>query len=135
MLYRVIPAGDLDIVDGDLVLLDGIDWFRQALSCRFKFFLGEWFLDLREGIPYYRHVFVANPDLDVIRSIFRQVALSMTRASGAPVVRELPRFDVIYTPSTRSLEFDFQAVLDTGDVVNVMPGDAPFVITVQRQAA
>jgi hypothetical protein len=124
-LFRVIPSGDLQISDeGDLVLVGGVDYVRQKMLARFKFFLGEWFLDQREGIPYFKHVFTKNPDLRVIRSVFRQVALSVHGVSS------LLKFDVVYTPSTRSLAINLQAVLDTGELLDVPP-TAPFIITVQ----
>ena len=132
MLFRIIPTGDLDIVNGDLVLIDGVDWFRQQLASRFKYFLGEWLMDRREGIPYYQNVFIANPDLAVIRSIFRRVVFSVLRPNGAPAAKSVPNFEVIYTPSTRSLAFNFTAVLDTGEIIVVTPNDAPFVIAVRK---
>lgn len=125
MLYRVIPAGDLAIgPDGDLVMLTGLEEARQNLSTRFKMFLSEWFLDQREGVPYFRDVFVKNPDLRVIRSVFRQVALSV------PGIVALPQFDVVFTPATRSLAFNFQARLDTGEQLVAELGDSAFIITV-----
>ncbi len=126
MIYRIIPKGDIAIVDNDLMLLDGISYVAQKMASRFKFFLGEWFLDKREGVPYFRDVFTKNPDLNVIRSVFRQVALSI------PSVASLPRFNTIYSPSVRELAFDFQAVLATGELLIVQPTDVPFIITVKR---
>ena len=85
-LIRTIPAGDLAIENGHFVLARGVGYVRQKLSVRFKFFLGEWFLDLREGVPYYRDVFTWNPNLPVIRALFRRVAIK-TCTSADPRVR------------------------------------------------
>lgn len=126
MIYRVIPKGDLDVVDGALVLLGGAPYVAQKMAARFKFFLGEWFLDKREGVPYFRDVFTHNPNLDVIRSVFRQVALSI------PSVLSLPRFETVYSPSERSIAFDFQAQLSSGELLIVQPTDQPFIITIKR---
>ncbi len=129
MIFRIIPAGDIDIVNGDLVLLTGLAWARQQLASRFKFFLGEFFLDQREGVPYYRDVFIKNPDLRVIRSVFRKVALSIKDSKGAALVTSFPSFEIVYTPATRSLAFSFQAVLNSGELLSVSASDADFIIS------
>jgi len=132
MLFRVIPSGDVDIQNGQLVLLSGLAYARQKLSTRFKFFLGEWFLDQRDGIPYFRSVFVQNPDMRVVRSVFRQVALSIKGNDGNPIVSSLPKFDVLFTPVARKLAFDFSAILDSGELLTVPPTDDAFIIALPR---
>jgi hypothetical protein len=47
--------------------------FTQRLRHRFRFFLGEWFLDLRLGVPYYDYLFVANPDDRIVRALIRRI--------------------------------------------------------------
>ena len=126
MLIRTIQAGDLVIENGHFVIARGLDYTRQQLSIRYRFFHREWFLDLREGIPYYRDVFVWNPNLDVIRSLFRRVALR------TPGVLALPRFEVDYTSATRVLGFNFEALCRGGSFI-VQPGDRDFVIDVQNE--
>lgn len=128
MLYRVIPAGDLDIVDDDIVLVSDLDEVRQELAARFRFFLGEWFLDAREGVPWFRDVMVQNPDLAVVRSVFREVALSL------PEVVSLPVFDLLFDKATRTLSFNFEAITVTGETLVVTPTDELFIINVQRAA-
>lgn len=120
-VIRTIPAGDLDIQNHRLVLLDGVAYIRQKLAARFKFFLGEWFLDQREGVPYYRDVFVKNPNLDLIRSLFRRLIL------GTPGVLSLPRFELVYDEANRRASFDFEAVV-TGGTVIVTPDDDAFIL-------
>lgn len=131
-LFRVIPAGDLALevnpANGKRrpVLLRGPQYVRQKLQTRFKFFLAEWFRDLRQGIPYYRDVFVRNPDLDVIRSVFRDVILSVVE------ITSIARLDPVYDPAARTLAFDFEVVLTNGDTLIVQPNDAAFIITLQE---
>ena len=123
MLTRTIPAGDLAIENRHFVIARGIRYVRQKLSARFKFFLGEWFLDLREGVPYYRDVFTWNPNLRVIRSLFRRIVLT------TPGVLSVPRFSVSYAPENRTLRFDFQAVGSDGDII-VASEDNDFILDV-----
>jgi hypothetical protein len=54
-------------------LVRGNDAYVQRLRHRFRFFLGEWFLDLRLGAPYYDRVLVKNPDERVVRAVLTQI--------------------------------------------------------------
>lgn len=69
----------LDPATGDLAvpvrILKGAEALAQRLTVRYKFFLGEWFLDTRQGIPYFRDILVKNPNLSLIQSIFRRATL------------------------------------------------------------
>lgn len=69
----------LDPATGDLAvpvtILRGADALAQRLTVRYKFFLGEWFLDTRQGIPYFRDILVKNPNLSLIQSVFRRATL------------------------------------------------------------
>jgi hypothetical protein len=121
-VVRVVPAGDLAIEDGRLVELEGAAFVRQKIATRFKFFLAEWFLDQREGVPYFRDVFVKNPNLDVISSVFRRVALSV------PGVLAIPKFRASLDAASRTLTFEFDARLAGEEVLRVTPADSEFVV-------
>lgn len=122
-VFRTIPVGDLDLINGQPYLIDGPAYIRQKLSSRFRFFLGEWFLNQLEGMPYYRDVFVATPDPDVITSLFKRVILK------CPGVLSLKSYSMSFDPVARSCSFSFQAVVE-GGVVTVTPTDADFVVSV-----
>lgn len=129
-VVRRVPAGDLALSGGTFVLLraevpsERLQWIRQKLSIRFQFFLGEWFLDLRQGIPYYRDVFVHRPNMDVIRSLFRRIILT------TPGVVRLASFSQRFKPSERRLYSAFEVVADTGDVITVEDTDKDFIVDV-----
>lgn len=125
-VIRIIPAGDLALENGTLVLLGKTDktrvqYIRQKIAARFKFFLGEWFLDKREGIPYYRDVFVKNPNRPLIRSLFLRVLKT------TPGVLSVATFQLDYDPSKRELSAAFEAVVDGGEL-SVSAGDADFLV-------
>lgn len=131
-VLRIIPAGDLALEMGDVVVLGlstetRVAYIRQKLSVRFRFFLGEWFLDLRQGVPYYRDVFVKNPNLDLIRSLFIRVVRE------TPGVLDVPTFSLAYDPEQRRLSFDFEALVDGGEIT-VKPEDADFVVNLASAA-
>jgi len=120
-VIRTIPAGDLELVGGTVHWVEGPEAVRQKLSARFKFFLNEWFLDLRQGVPYYRDVFVKEPNLDVIRSLFRRIVVE------CPGVLSIGRFQLVYDEPNRGLSFDFTAKVTGGDLV-VSPKDKDFIL-------
>jgi hypothetical protein len=123
-VFRIIPAGDLELKKGNFVFLDGPDFVRQKLAVRFKFFAGEWFLDKRQGIPYFRDVYRKNPDLDLIRSLFRRVILT------CPGIASCSRNDLVYDEPARTLAHSFQARLKGSGLVTVTPADRDFLVDV-----
>jgi hypothetical protein len=118
---RTIPAGDVALSNHQLVLIGDLQYLRQKLAARLKFFLGEWFLDLRQGIPYYRDVFVKNPNLRVVRSLMRRVILR------TPGIVDLPKFEIIFNEAERNATFEFEAVAKKGRIV-VLPSDRDFLV-------
>lgn len=91
------------------------------LRHRFQFFEAEWFLDKRLGIPYFRIVFVKNPDFAVIRTLFRKVVLSV------PVIATCDELAFGYDNATRAMFFAFAAFASDGRKVEGGSGK-PFLI-------
>lgn len=131
-VFRTIPAGDLALEGGTFVELGKtaetrVQYIRQQLSARFKFFAGEWFLDLRQGIPYYRDVFVKNPNFDLIRALFLRVVRQM------PGVLSVASFSTFYDASARQFTFAFKAIVDGGEIV-VSQEDQDFIVDLANAA-
>ena len=94
-------TGDI-VVDGDLVTVSESYEVRQYLRSKLKTFLGEWFLDLTVGVPYYEEVFKKNPDAVVIDAAFKEAILS------TPGVLELMEFEMGFDNALRKLSLDFK---------------------------
>ena len=120
-VFRIIPVGDLDLKNGSPYYIDGAAYIRQKLSVRFQFFLGEWFLNQLEGVPFYRDVFVYSPNIDVIASLFKRVILT------CPGVLSLASYKMNFDSAARSASFSFQAIVD-GGVVTVLPEHQDFIL-------
>ena len=134
-VYRVIPVGDLDLSPKDPVtgrrspmLLTGAAYVRQVIAVKFKFIQGEWFIDQRQGVPYAIEVFVANPNLDRIRTLLRKILLSTQEVSS------VTKLLLTFTPGTRKLAVDFDVQLVAGGVISVRQPDPPFIITLPKAA-
>jgi len=118
----------LDPATGDLAipitLLRGVDALAQRLTTRYKFFLGEWFLDTRQGIPYFRDILVKNPDPSLIQSIFRKATLT------TPGVLAIRRFgtQLEQQARVRQLTIDPLEIVVTGNkIFRAQPDE--FIIT------
>jgi len=97
-------TGDILIKDAALSIVRGDDALLQHLALRLRFFLGEWFLDLRVGIPYFEDVLIKNPNLVTVQGIFREVILE------TPGVESISRFDLEVDPATRIMTLDFTVI-------------------------
>jgi hypothetical protein len=113
-------TGDLDLTGHRLNLTTGEEAIEQNLRIRLRFFLEEWFLDTRLGIPYFREVLIKNPNMLLVQSIFRNAILTTTGISTVnTLTSELDK-------STRSLSLYFTATMDTGATLTY----SPFVIEI-----
>lgn len=98
-------TGDLDLSTGNLTFVRGVDAVAQHLKIRLRFVKGEWFLDQRVGIPYRSQIWVKNPNLAAIRTIYRRAILT------TPGVDTLERIDLSFDAPTRRLQLEFSAKL------------------------
>lgn len=116
------PDLQLDPLTGDLLISDlGVASLTpdlltevaQRLTTKFKFFLGEWFLDQRKGIAFFRDVFVRNADMAVIKSTFQDVV------TGDAGVDHLVSLELSFDSATRVLSVDFDAVLISEETLSL----------------
>jgi hypothetical protein len=109
---RLDPTtGDLDLSGGSLSLVSGTDAIAQAIRIRLTFFLGEWFLDTDAGVKYFGSVLVKNPQIPVIKALFR------TEILNTPGVASLVSLDLEYSPGSRALAVAFRVLTDTGELL------------------
>ena len=122
-LYRVIPSGDVLVVDGQVQVTATLgEYVRTKLRQRFRFFLGEWYRDQRQGIPYFRDVLGKAPRLGIVRSLFRAVLTS------TPGIATITRFELAFDKTTRRLGFDFAVTLVDGTTLVVAPAEDDFIL-------
>jgi len=108
-----------------IVILRGVPAIAQRLRVRLQFFLAEWFLDKRQGIPYFQVVLVKNPDLGLIQSVFRRAIL------GTPGVLAIKRMATTHDRAIRTFTIHpLEIVLTGGVVFRAQPDE--FIIQVPR---
>jgi len=110
-VIRLDADGDADTTGGRLHLTETLrEYVAQTLSCRLKFLLGEWFLDVKKGTPMFRYILgVKNPDVEFIKSVFGRVI------RGTTGVAEIVRLDVKLDKRTRKCSVDFEVMLVNGE--------------------
>ncbi|NIQ91014.1 MAG: hypothetical protein GWM98_04690 [Nitrospinaceae bacterium] len=96
--------GDLAIEDGDLVIVRGREAIAQDLDIRLQFFQGEWFLDLRLGVPWYQDILGEKPRFNILKGIFRQVILGTNGVEG------ITDFRMTWDGVTRTIGLSFSVV-------------------------
>jgi hypothetical protein len=95
---------------------------RENLS----FFLGEWFLDTRAGLPYFRVIIGQRYDPAAIDSMFRRGALL------SPGVAAVEALTSSFNRKTRVLAIPtFQIRLKDGSLITQDQLQIPYVVTAQ----
>lgn len=116
-LAEALPFATLAIVEatGDIEIppriVRGVEAIRLRILARLKFFKREWFLDLRQGMPYYEAVLIRNPDISLVQSIFRRAILS------TPGVLSIARMVTSWDRATRTFTITPLEIVLTGGVV------------------
>jgi len=103
-----MATGDLVLHDGDVLLIDNAERVAQQILITLRFWLGEWFLDTKDGIPYLEYVLVKSPNLLHIRQIFTE---AMEKVDGVNRVEEM---NLVFDVKNRSLHVDYEVSTDYG---------------------
>lgn len=123
-VFALTGDGDAKLVNGQLALVTNVaEAAAIELRSKFLFVQGEYFLDTREGVPYFKYVFVKNPDVFVIRSIFSAI---IRNQQG---VKDILDMSVKLLPGRKGT-FSFRALADNGQVITG-GSNQPFIVSPQ----
>jgi len=110
MNIGIDSTGDWDISEGELVMTSGQEEIRQFIIQKFKTSFGEWFLDVRLGIPYFEQIFKKIVDPAIVESIF------INEIIFTPGIVSLLEFDLNLDKVTRTLSVDMRATTVDGEI-------------------
>ena len=115
-----LTDGDLTISGLDLQFVDGGQAVAQRLTQKLKLFRGEWFLDRRAGVPYFRDIIGQKTARSgVISTIIKRVI------QDDPDVERLESFELDFEGVDRQLQIEFRARLTDGAVIDL---EVPIVV-------
>lgn len=103
-----IASNDLVIKNNDLILIDNAERVAQQVLITLRFWLGEWFLDTREGVPYLEYILVKNPNMSHIKQILTE------KIKSVDGVNSIVSLDFDFRRITRELYVDFEVNTDYG---------------------
>jgi len=110
MNIKLDANGEIAIENGELVFVTGQEELTQFIGQKLKTFFGEWFLDLRLGIPYFEVIFQKQPDPAVIDAVY------INEITDTPGVTSLREFDANLNKTSRTMSVDFQADTVDGEI-------------------
>ena len=105
-------TGDLLVSNFDLTLVEETDQIAQNLAIRLRFILGEWFLDIEAGVPYYEDILIKAPNQYRVESVLKEEIIN---TEG---VTEILSFTSNYQPETRRFTVQFSCDTVSG-VINL----------------
>lgn len=90
--------------------IDGTDKIAQQIKINLLSFLGEWFLDLRYGVPYLEEILVKNPRMASVETIFRN------HISSVPDVIRVTNLGLSWNRQLRILGVEFTCETNLGPI-------------------
>lgn len=117
-VFKIIYPNDLKLKvqeNGKFVLdlAQNSDYVKQKIKHRLNFVLGEFFGDVRQGLPYFEKILVSNPDLNLIRGILYLAIIE------SPGVKEIKSFEMLFDRKNRTLGVNFTATINDGELLSV----------------
>ncbi len=80
-------VGDLHFHEGTFAFWGGSTAAVQKVTTRSRFFQGEWFLDVNEGVPFYGEILgKKNPNKSKLIGIFRDMLLSIPNVAAVKAI-------------------------------------------------
>lgn len=107
-------SASFPLVNGDLQLTYSIEAVRQNVNIACMFFLGEWFIDTRRGLPWFQSILGKGSDLPAIRATIRDAILAV------PGVRGTVNVSLSFDRSSRTLLTAWSANSDFGEISDTL---------------
>jgi hypothetical protein len=118
-----IVEGDVHLLNGQVHFLTGLDATRQKCVMLLRFVKGEYFLNTEEGIPYFTHILIKNPNASVVRNLLRKALLA------SPGITAVPVLELDFDFAARSLAVRFEVLDDEGALIR-SEDFGPFILEI-----
>ena len=108
MNIGVTEDQDINIVDSNLELVEGIEEIRQLTKQTLLSFEGDWFLDLDLGLPYFQTILQKATSISAIEGIY------LDAIAATPGIIDILTFNLTLEPGTRKADIRFSARTSDG---------------------
>ena len=103
-----INTNDIVLQNGDILMIDNAERCAQQIAITLRFWLGEWFLNTTDGVPYLEYILVKQPNMAHIRQILTEQIQSV---EGVKAVTDM---ELTFDQRERSLRVEYTADTDYG---------------------
>ena len=107
-----VNTNDIVLQNGDILMIDNAERCAQQVAITLRFWLGEWFLNTTEGVPYLEYILVKQPNMAHIRQIITEQIQSV---EGVKAVTDM---ELTFDQRERSLLVEYTAGTDYGLVTD-----------------
>ena len=107
-----INTNDIVLQNGDIMMIDNAERVAQMILITLRFWLGEWFLNTTEGVPYLEYILVKQPNMAHIRQILTEQVQSV---EGVKAVTDM---ELTFDQRERNLLVEYTADTDYGLVTD-----------------
>ena len=98
------------IENNQYVILEGLDALKQKINLRLNLFLGEFFLDVTEGVPYFSDVLTQDGNLQQIELILEN------EISKEPDVKSVTTTELNFNADENKLTYKALVTTSYGDI-------------------
>ena len=105
-----VPVPNKDVDKFRIWAINGADKTAQQIKINLLSFLGEWFLDIRYGVPYLEEILIKNPKLASVETILRN------HIGSVPDVIRIDYFGMDWSRKDRSLRVEFACETTNGPI-------------------
>lgn len=107
-----INTSDIVLQNGDILMIDNAERVAQQIQITLRFWLGEWFLNTTDGVPYLEYILVKQPNMAHIRQILTEQIQSV---GGVKAVTDM---ELTFDQRKRSLLVEYTADTNYGLVTD-----------------
>ena len=107
-----INTSDIVLQNGDILMIDNAERVAQQIQITLRFWLGEWFLNTTDGVPYLEYILVKQPNMAHIRQILTEQIQSV---EGVKAVTDM---ELTFDQRERRLLVEYTADTDYGLVTD-----------------
>ncbi len=103
-----VNTNDIILDNSDCLMIDNAERVAQQILITLRFWYGEWFLNVNEGVPYLEYILIKKPNMAHIRQILTEQIQSVEG------VKSVTDMTLEFDQRARTLLVEYSATTDYG---------------------